>query len=82
MTDDLPKLLRAIARSTQAQETKHDVVFNAAADLIDDLRATIAEQDQEIGTLNRQNIELRGAVSTLLQHSSRQNLDKADHDGT
>lgn len=84
---DLPMLLRAIARGTQAQENKHDIVFNAAAHLIE-------EQEAEIGALNRHNIELRGAVDALLQpapsellaknlaHPSRQTLDKAEHDGT
>ena len=43
MNEDLPQLLRAIARGTQAQENKHDIVFNAAADEIERLRALIHE---------------------------------------
>jgi hypothetical protein len=32
MNKDLPRLLRAIAGGTIAQENKHDIIFNAAAD--------------------------------------------------
>jgi HAMP domain-containing protein len=39
LNEDLPRLLRVIARGTQAQENKHDIVFNAAADEIERLRA-------------------------------------------
>jgi hypothetical protein len=39
MNEDLPKLLRAIAGGTQAQENRHDIIFNAAADELERLRA-------------------------------------------
>jgi len=35
----IPKLLRAIASGRQAQENWHDVIFNAAADQIDEAAA-------------------------------------------
>ena len=37
MNQDLPKLLRAIAGGTLAKENKHNIIFNAAADEIDEL---------------------------------------------
>lgn len=37
-TDDIPKLLRAIASGAHAKENKHDVIFLAAADEIDQLK--------------------------------------------
>jgi hypothetical protein len=35
MADDLPKLLRALAGSEHANEHKHDIILNAAADEIE-----------------------------------------------
>lgn len=35
------KLLRAIAGGTDAKASKHDVIFNAAADIIEKLQAEI-----------------------------------------
>jgi hypothetical protein len=55
--DDQPanikKLLRAIAGSDSAKKTSHDVIFNAAADLIDDLLDAINEQEVVIGELSQ-----------------------------
>lgn len=39
MSDDLTRLLRAMASGTQAQENKHDIILHAAADEIDKLRS-------------------------------------------
>lgn len=44
----LPKLLRAIAKSENAVMHKHDVIFNAAADELDQRRGTIAEQGSRL----------------------------------
>jgi hypothetical protein len=41
MNESLPKLLRAIASGTQAKENKHDIILNAAADEIEQLRAAL-----------------------------------------
>jgi hypothetical protein len=40
MNEALPKLLRAIAGSADAKRVGHDVIFNAAADELDELRAS------------------------------------------
>ena len=38
---NITRLLRVIAESTNAKATSHDVIFDAAADLIDDLVARL-----------------------------------------
>jgi hypothetical protein len=40
MNEALPKLLRAIAGSADAKHVGHDVIFNAAADELESLRAS------------------------------------------
>jgi hypothetical protein len=45
---DLPKLLRAIARGTNAQESRHNIIFNAAADHIDALTSQVKAGADEI----------------------------------
>ena len=41
--NDLPKLLRAIAKGTNAQETNQDIILNAAADEIERLRTILTQ---------------------------------------
>ncbi len=60
--EDLPKLLRASAGGTQAQENRHDIILNAAADEIEKLRRVSADlleaaQLLEAAELGRQNCE-------------------------
>lgn len=45
MNEDLPKLLRAIANGEQAKEDKHDIIFKAAADELDERRADAKRLD-------------------------------------
>jgi len=40
--EHIPKLLRAIAGGADAKKQKHDIIFNAAADEIDRLHASLA----------------------------------------
>ena len=48
----LPKLLRAIARSDQAKEHRHDVIFDAAADQIDRYRLAL-KMIMELGGVDK-----------------------------
>jgi hypothetical protein len=41
---DFPKLLRAIAGGTQAQENKHDIILHGAAAELERLRALLGDR--------------------------------------
>lgn len=47
MNECLPKLLRSIGATLRAQELRHDVIFNAAADELEKNRARVAELEAE-----------------------------------
>jgi hypothetical protein len=61
--DDTPDLLRAIARSTHAQEFKHDVIFNAAADELDQLRES--NERSVMSTTIDENVSYRAQIEAL-----------------
>lgn len=42
------KLLRAIASGTNAMQDKHDIIFRAAADLIETQAATIKRLERKV----------------------------------
>jgi hypothetical protein len=65
MSDDIPKLLRAIARGTQAQENKHDVILDAAADEIERLREVLREIRRDIIECADDTIWMRGGIETV-----------------
>lgn len=49
MNETLPHLLRAIASSENAKKAMHDIIFNAAADEIERLRAILKWLDRKGG---------------------------------
>ncbi len=63
MNETLPKLLRSIAAGADAQERKHDVIFGAAADEIERLRAQADNDAQVIGDLLQENERLRAVIT-------------------
>jgi uncharacterized coiled-coil DUF342 family protein len=64
-TNDIPKLLRAIASGTQAQENKHDVILLAAADEIDQLKEVARRYIQAWIMVMKERDELRAEVEQL-----------------
>jgi hypothetical protein len=67
--EQLPELLRAIASGTQAQENKHDIILNAAADELEELRhltrlniATMEETKMRLERNAQSTCELTAAI--------------------
>jgi hypothetical protein len=68
-TKTIAKLLRAIAGGSDARESKHDVIFTAAADLLDRRSADVTRNEAAWVLLHRwENIAKNGGERWLREH--------------
>lgn len=79
----IAKLLRAIAKGTDAQKLKHDVIFNTAADMIDrpeyiieQLIEDLHKAGRSIQELTAVHRELYEAIQNPISHEFNPNDDE------